>query len=129
MIDTRAAQCVYCKKELTENLTMYVLAGRAHVACVRAKYPYSFQLTPPPLPVTELDASDLIDDEDMVNNPPHYKSGGMESIDIIEAFKLPFHLGNVIKYVLRHNKKGNALEDLKKSRWYLDRYISHLEKT
>ena len=60
---------------------------------------------------------------DNVNHPAHYKSGGMESIEIIEAFQLGFCLGNVIKYVLRSGKKGDALEDLKKARWYLDREI------
>lgn len=34
---------------------------------------------------------------------------------------LGFHLGNVIKYVLRSKYKGKELEDLKKARWYLDR--------
>tara|TARA_R110000744_G_C19362488_1_gene561552 strand:+ start:359 stop:514 length:156 start_codon:yes stop_codon:yes gene_type:complete len=47
----------------------------------------------------------------------------MESIEIIEAFELGFCLGNVIKYVLRAGKKDDALEDLKKARWYLDREI------
>ena len=65
---------------------------------------------------------------DMVNHPPHYKSAsGLESIDVIEAFALPFHLGNVIKYVLRAGKKGEALPDLQKARWYLDRYIGKLK--
>jgi hypothetical protein len=66
---------------------------------------------------------------DMVNHPPHYKAAGagFEVIDVIEAFKLPYHLGAVVKYVCRHTKKGAPLEDLKKARWYLDRYISKLE--
>lgn len=65
---------------------------------------------------------------DVVNHPPHYKSdSGIESIDVIEGFGLNFHLGNVIKYILRHNKKGKPLEDLKKARWYLDREIEKME--
>lgn len=65
---------------------------------------------------------------DVVNHPPHYKSdSGIESIDVIEGFGLNFHLGNVIKYILRHNKKGKPLEDLKKAKWYLDREIDKLE--
>lgn len=52
---------------------------------------------------------------DIVNHPPHYKSdSGIESIDVIEGFGLNFRLGNTIKYILRHNKKGKPLEDLKK---------------
>lgn len=66
---------------------------------------------------------------DVVNHPPHYKSdSGIESIDVIEGFGLNFRLGNTIKYILRHNKKGNPLEDLKKARWYLDREIEKLEE-
>ena len=66
---------------------------------------------------------------DVVNHPPHYKSdSGIESIDVIEAFNLNFCLGNTIKYVLRHQKKGKPLEDLKKARWYLDREINKLEE-
>lgn len=63
-------------------------------------------------------------ESDPVNNPSHYKSGGMEAIDVIEAFKLGFRLGNCVKYILRAGKKGNRLEDLKKARWYLEREIS-----
>lgn len=65
---------------------------------------------------------------DVVNHPPHYKSdSGIESIDVIEGFGLNFRLGNTVKYILRHDKKGKPLEDLKKARWYLDREIEKLE--
>lgn len=59
---------------------------------------------------------------DLVNHPPHYQGKGIEAIQVIEAFDLGYHLGNVIKYVLRSSNKG-GVEDLKKARWYLDRYI------
>ena len=65
---------------------------------------------------------------DMVNHPPHYDFGPHETIDVIEAWDLPYHLGNVVKYVSRANRKGKELEDLKKAAWYLDRYIGMLEK-
>ena len=64
---------------------------------------------------------------DPVHNPAHYKSGGIEVIDVIEAFNLNFRLANVIKYVLRAGRKGDALEDLEKAAWYLDREIDKLE--
>lgn len=64
---------------------------------------------------------------DPVHNPSHYQSGGIEVIDVIEAFGLGFHLGNVVKYVLRAGRKGDALEDLEKAAWYLDREIDKLE--
>ena len=61
-------------------------------------------------------------------NPGHYLSGGMEAIDVIEAF-FPdsFHLGNAFKYIARAGKKGDRLEDLRKARWYVDREIARLE--
>jgi len=63
---------------------------------------------------------------DNVNHPAHYKTGGIETIDFIEAKKLNYNLGNVVKYVTRADHKGNRLEDLKKARWYLDREIEKL---
>lgn len=65
---------------------------------------------------------------DLVNHPPHYKAGGIETIDFIEAKDLNFRLGNVIKYVARAEKKGDPLEDLKKARWYLEREIAVRER-
>jgi len=64
---------------------------------------------------------------DPVNHPPHYKAGGIETIDFIEAKDLNYRLGNVVKYVTRAEKKGNPIEDLKKARWYLDREINARE--
>lgn len=66
---------------------------------------------------------------DMVNHPPHYTAGKFEVIDVLEDWELGFHLGNTVKYIARAGKKGDALEDLKKARWYLDREIARLEKT
>lgn len=63
---------------------------------------------------------------DNVNHPAHYKIGGIETIDFIDAKQLGYNLGNVIKYVSRANHKGNELEDLKKAQWYLNREISKL---
>lgn len=65
---------------------------------------------------------------DPVNHPAHYKShpSGIEVIEITEHMN--FNLGNVIKYVLRAEHKGNQLEDLKKAKWYLTREITRLER-
>lgn len=69
---------------------------------------------------------------DNVNNPSHYNQGGIEVIDIMKAYLSSFNFwgycqGNVIKYVLRSNHKGNCLEDLKKAQWYLNRLIADME--
>ena len=52
---------------------------------------------------------------DAVNHPSHYTRGKIEVIDFIEDQQLPYHLGNVIKYIARAGYKGDKLEDLKKS--------------
>lgn len=70
-----------------------------------------------------------ISEPDPVNHPEHYTHGGIEVIDAIEAWKLGFHLGNVVKYVARAEHKGKPLEDLRKARWYLDRAIQNIEKS
>ena len=64
---------------------------------------------------------------DAVNHPAHYKVGGIETIDFIEAKKLGYNLGNVIKYLTRADHKGNKLEDLRKAQWYLTREINSLK--
>ena len=60
---------------------------------------------------------------DMVNSPPHYTAGGVETIDFIEAKKLNYNLGNAVKYITRADLKGNRIEDLKKAKWYIEREI------
>jgi hypothetical protein len=73
-------------------------------------------------------AKQTIISSDPVNSPSHYTSGGIETIDFIEAKELDYNLGNVIKYITRADKKGKKLEDLKKAQWYLNRAVSNLEK-
>lgn len=56
-----------------------------------------------------------------INHPAHY--GGdttYEAIKVIEAWRLGFRLGNVLKYIKRSQHKDNYLENLQKARWYLD---------
>lgn len=65
---------------------------------------------------------------DMVNSPPHYTYSKLSAIDVVEDWNLPFHLGQVLKYIQRHRHKGAPVEDLKKAQWYLNRYTAFLEK-
>jgi transposase len=65
---------------------------------------------------------------DSVNHPAHYKTGGMETIEFIEAKGFGYNLGNVIKYLSRADYKGNREEDLLKARWYLNREIAKFTK-
>ena len=67
--------------------------------------------------------------DDPVNHPTHYNRQGIEVLDVIEAYDLPYHLGNVIKYVLRHQYKGHPEQDLRKAQYYLNRYLSEFFDT
>ena len=71
-----------------------------------------------------MDEGKLLDSVDRINHPKHYTAGNIEPIDVIEDWKLGYHLGCVIKYIARAPYKGTPLEDLKKARWYLDRLIA-----
>lgn len=64
---------------------------------------------------------------DPVTHPAHYTAhpSGVECIQIVEH--MSFCLGNVVKYVWRADLKGDALEDLRKARFYLDREIARRE--
>ena len=65
---------------------------------------------------------------DPINNPSHYAEGRQfEPIDVIEDWKLNYRMGNVLKYVSRAGRKQDAIEDLKKAVWYLQREIEVLE--
>lgn len=66
---------------------------------------------------------------DPVNHPSHYTShpSGVECVDIAEHFE--FNIGNAIKYLWRAGLKStNAIEDLKKAAWYVNREIERLGK-
>lgn len=72
---------------------------------------------PPRRPVTD----------DPVNHPQHYQWLPVEAIQITEHFG--FCLGNALKYILRADRKGRPLEDLRKAEWYLKREIANREKS
>lgn len=63
---------------------------------------------------------------DMVNSPPHYTVGGIETIDFIEAKKLPHHLATAVAYIARAQHKGTEKQDIQKAVWYLNRYLNQL---
>ena len=70
-----------------------------------------------------------ISDSDIINKPNHYqlnvKGNNIEVIDIIDEVvkgynpKQAFRIANIIKYVLRADKK-NGLEDFKKAKKYIE---------
>lgn len=70
-------------------------------------------------------------DNDAVNHPSHYTSGGIECIEAIKASMSPeeFHgylKGNSIKYLWRYRLKCRAKEDLQKAQWYLNRLLEEM---
>lgn len=69
---------------------------------------------------------------DNINHPKHYETDKVECIEAMEitqgrAAVMSFCLCNAFKYLWRHDRK-NGLEDIKKARWYLDKYIELAEK-
>lgn len=66
---------------------------------------------------------------DVVNHPAHYTShpSGIECIEVAEHYG--FCIGNAIKYLWRAGLKGDAIEDLKKAVWYINREISKRERS
>lgn len=69
-------------------------------------------------------------EHDPVNHPTHYTFGGIETIQYIEAKELDYHLGNAVKYISRAKFKDNALQDIEKAVFYLNRYLKiHKDKT
>lgn len=58
-----------------------------------------------------------------VEHPPHYKShpSGVECIQVTEH--MSFNLGNAVKYIWRCDLKRDAIEDLRKAAWYINREI------
>lgn len=65
-----------------------------------------------------------------VEHPQHYGGADAtyEAIKVIEAWDLGFCLGNAVKYISRAGRKpgADAVTDLEKSRWYIDREIARL---
>lgn len=73
---------------------------------------------------------DIKTENDPVNHPSHYTDGNIEVMDYIEDKGFNFALGNAVKYISRAGRKdkNKTIEDLEKSRWYLNREIERLKK-
>ena len=62
--------------------------------------------------------------QESVYNPPHYKHGGIECIEAIQAALTEeefrgYCKGNALKYIWRERHKGGK-ESVEKAAWYLD---------
>lgn len=67
--------------------------------------------------------------DEKINHPEHYHPGIHEAINVIEAWKLNFNLGNVLKYISRagHKDTSEICTDLEKAKWYLSREIHRIQ--
>jgi hypothetical protein len=96
------------------------------VAVVSSNAPFDSASIPLPITMAEPKVEAPNTEVDMVNSPPHYKVGGIEVIDFIQA-KLTteefrgYLQGNVLKYSSRVGYKGDASEDLAKLVWYANK--------
>lgn len=70
----------------------------------------------------------MSDKNDNVNHPSHYCDGReYEPVNVILDWGLDFLLGNALKYISRCGRKGgeeDAIEDLEKAVWYIEKRIS-----
>ena len=64
---------------------------------------------------------------DLITNPPYYCAGAFDCLDVIRALGFDFEEGSALKYFFRHKRKGTPLDDLKKSRFYIDALIKRYE--
>jgi hypothetical protein len=60
-------------------------------------------------------------------DPYHYRShpSGIECIQVTEHFG--YSIGNAIKYLWRAGLKDDALQDLRKAQWYINREIERIQ--
>lgn len=70
--------------------------------------------------------------DDAVNHPKHYTGGAVECIDAMIETQgvdavMNYCICNAFKYLWRHRNKG-GVEDIKKSHWYLEKYLGLLPK-
>ena len=63
-----------------------------------------------------------------ITKPAHYNSTAITALQVIDDWGLDFRLGNTVKYIARHKKKGTELADLRKAAEYLDLAIKRLEQ-
>ena len=62
-----------------------------------------------------------------VDHPQHYNAiVGIECIDVIENFN--YNRGAAIKYLWRAGLKDDAIQDLEKAIWYIQREIERIKK-
>lgn len=93
-----------------------------------AKCGYRFKTTDKCCSVCKIMEAVELAQDDNVNSPSHYTSGGIETIDYMEAKstheEFCGHLRlTTIKYLSRAGLKDDEIQDLEKAAWYLNKLI------
>lgn len=62
-------------------------------------------------------------------NPDHYKVGGIETIEYLQAKLSPeefrgYCRGNALKYLSRAGHKDDAAQEYRKAIWYIERLLN-----
>jgi len=68
------------------------------------------------------------DNIEKINHPTHYNHGKIETIRVINDWKLNFNAGNAIKYISRYQHSSKGRLDLLKAIWYLKQEVKNLQK-
>lgn len=64
----------------------------------------------------------------VVGTPPgHYAGKGLQPFDVIDTYSFEYYDGNALKYLLRWDKKGSPLGDLKKAVHYIQETLLRWE--
>ena len=71
--------------------------------------------------------------DDVINHPPHYMMGGIETLDVMRAKMSPdrfegYLMGNVLKYLLRCEYKEKREEDIRKAQFYLNTLVVEMDR-
>ena len=66
--------------------------------------------------------------QDPITKPSHYRSAnGIEVIDVVDGFNLNPNMAKATEYILRADRKGEPIKDLKKAIAYLTREVEKRE--
>ncbi len=123
--DKQHIKCPYCEEETKIKINNARLFTTTCTNCDKTIYV-----------LEEIECDDendkyaKLDEPDMINHPPHYNTGQIEPLDVMEDwdFAEGHYAGCVIKYISRYKHKGKPVEDLKKAEFYLKRLIGIIEK-
>lgn len=106
--------------------TGYESAGTGYGVSA-TEQPQAAQLAQPHVVLCGTPTPALLPSYDMVKQPTHYARYVIEPVTFIGANKLPFDVGNAIKYLCRYDAK-NGLEDLEKAKRYVEIVIERVKR-